>query len=69
MGSLKKPMAADAKPPSVQMATRRAPTREQLDSTEPAAITAGEKPLHVPTEFHAKMNIHAVTVSTVPKTV
>lgn len=69
MGSLKKLMAADAKPPFVRVATRRAPTREQLDSTEPAAITAGEKPLHVPTEFHAKMNIPAANVSTVPKTV
>ena len=69
MGSSKKPMAADAKPPFVRVATRRAPTREQLDSTEPAAITAGEPLLNVSTEIRAETIIHAVTVSTVPKTV
>ena len=56
-------MAADANPPSVQTATNRAPTRDQLDFTEPAVTTAGENPVHVLTGIHAKTVIPAATVS------
>ena len=63
----KRRMAADAKRLRAQAVKRRVPTRERPDITETAAAPAGKIPSNVNTVIHAKTNIHAVIVWTIPK--